>query len=113
MRMRATLHCGLGLNPNLFISSVLLIKNSTETFRRKPTLDPSNPSHVVCFVFFPFPAGAYYPTQAQYQPSVPAAPVIMNPAQQQPAPPPQQPAPPQQHKRERKQVTSVRAPKSK
>ncbi|KAK3534830.1 hypothetical protein QTP86_026435 [Hemibagrus guttatus] len=50
-------------------------------------------------------AGAYYPAQAQYQPSVPAAPVMMNPAQQQQAPPPQQQAPPQQHKRERKQVT--------
>ncbi|KAK3513586.1 hypothetical protein QTP70_025364 [Hemibagrus guttatus] len=49
-------------------------------------------------------AGAYYPAQAQYQPSVPAAPVMMNPAQQQQAPPPQQQAPPQQHKRERKQI---------
>lgn len=110
MRMRATLHCGLGLNPNLFLSSVLLIKNSTETFRREPTRDPSNSSHMSCvFFFFLFPAGAYYPTQAQYQPSVPAAPVIMNPAQQQTAPPPQQPAPPQQHKRERKPVTSARS----
>ncbi|XP_060761436.1 eukaryotic translation initiation factor 4 gamma 1-like [Neoarius graeffei] len=49
-------------------------------------------------------AGAYYPAQAQYQPSVPTAPVMMNPAQQQQAPPPQQQVPPQQHKRERKQI---------
>uniref|UniRef100_A0A3B4E5M8 Eukaryotic translation initiation factor 4 gamma, 1a n=1 Tax=Pygocentrus nattereri TaxID=42514 RepID=A0A3B4E5M8_PYGNA len=48
-------------------------------------------------------AGAYYPAQAQFQTSVTATPVIMNPAQQQQAPPPQQ-APPQQHKRERKQI---------
>ncbi|XP_036411692.1 eukaryotic translation initiation factor 4 gamma 1a isoform X3 [Colossoma macropomum] len=48
-------------------------------------------------------AGAYYPAQPQFQPSVTATPVIMNPAQQQQAPPPQQ-APPQQHKRERKQI---------
>ncbi|KAL7841977.1 hypothetical protein SRHO_G00236660 [Serrasalmus rhombeus] len=50
-----------------------------------------------------YPAGAYYPAQAQFQTSVTATPVIMNPAQQQQAPPPQQ-APPQQHKRERKQI---------
>ncbi|KAF4076278.1 hypothetical protein AMELA_G00212570 [Ameiurus melas] len=49
-------------------------------------------------------AGAYYPAQAQYQPSVPAASVMINPTQQQQAPPPQQQAPPQQHKRERKQI---------
>ncbi|XP_066508160.1 eukaryotic translation initiation factor 4 gamma 1-like isoform X2 [Hoplias malabaricus] len=49
-----------------------------------------------------YPAGAYYPAQ-QFQPTVTATPVIMNPAQQQQAPPPQQ-APPQQHKRERKQI---------
>uniref|UniRef100_A0A6Q2XE38 Eukaryotic translation initiation factor 4 gamma 1 n=1 Tax=Esox lucius TaxID=8010 RepID=A0A6Q2XE38_ESOLU len=48
-------------------------------------------------------AGAYYPAQPQYTPSVPAAPVIMNPApqQQQPPPPPQQQIQP---KRERKQI---------
>ncbi|XP_053342378.1 eukaryotic translation initiation factor 4 gamma 1a isoform X1 [Clarias gariepinus] len=49
-------------------------------------------------------AGAYYPAQTPYQPSVPTPPVMMNPAQQQQAPPPQQQAPPQQHKRERKQI---------
>uniref|UniRef100_A0A4W5Q0M9 Eukaryotic translation initiation factor 4 gamma 1 n=1 Tax=Hucho hucho TaxID=62062 RepID=A0A4W5Q0M9_9TELE len=46
-------------------------------------------------------AGAYYPAQQQYSPSVPAAPVIMNP------PPQQQQLPPQQQiqpKRERKQI---------
>ncbi|KAG7470987.1 hypothetical protein MATL_G00119720 [Megalops atlanticus] len=32
-------------------------------------------------------AGAYYPAQPQYPPSVPAAPVMMNPPQQQPPPP--------------------------
>lgn len=56
-----------------------------------------------------FPAGAYYPAQAQYQTSVPSAPVMMNPAQQQQATPPPQQAPPQQHKRERKQVTYLKA----
>lgn len=48
-------------------------------------------------------AGAYYPAQPQFTPSVQAAPVIMNPAPQQQQPPPQPP----QHiptKRERKQV---------
>uniref|UniRef100_A0A672ZRZ7 Eukaryotic translation initiation factor 4 gamma 1 n=1 Tax=Sphaeramia orbicularis TaxID=375764 RepID=A0A672ZRZ7_9TELE len=48
-------------------------------------------------------AGAYYPAQAQFTPSVQAAPVIMNPAPQQQQPPPQPP----QHiptKRERKQI---------
>lgn len=48
-------------------------------------------------------AGAYYPAQPQFTPSVQAAPVIMNPAPQQQQPPP----PPPQHiptKRERKQV---------
>ncbi|XP_022078022.2 eukaryotic translation initiation factor 4 gamma 1 isoform X4 [Acanthochromis polyacanthus] len=48
-------------------------------------------------------AGAYYPAQPQFTPSVPAAPVIMNPAPQQQQPPPQPP----QHiptKRERKQI---------
>lgn len=51
-------------------------------------------------------AGAYYPAQPQFTPSVQAAPVIMNPAPQQQQPPPQPP----QHihtKRERKQVRSV------
>ncbi|XP_036391933.1 eukaryotic translation initiation factor 4 gamma 1-like isoform X3 [Megalops cyprinoides] len=46
-------------------------------------------------------AGAYYPAQPQYPPSVPAAPVMMNPPQQQPPPPQQQQIPP---KRERKQI---------
>ncbi|KAJ8378090.1 hypothetical protein AAFF_G00248040 [Aldrovandia affinis] len=55
--------------------------------------------------FYPGPspaeyAGAYYPAQPQYPPSVPPAPVIINPPQPQPAPPPQ---PPVQTKRERKQ----------
>uniref|UniRef100_A0A3Q3FVP1 Eukaryotic translation initiation factor 4 gamma 1 n=1 Tax=Labrus bergylta TaxID=56723 RepID=A0A3Q3FVP1_9LABR len=48
-------------------------------------------------------AGAYYPAQPQFTPSVQAAPVIMNPAPQQQQPPP----PPPQHiptKRERKQI---------
>uniref|UniRef100_A0A669B4E6 Eukaryotic translation initiation factor 4 gamma 1 n=1 Tax=Oreochromis niloticus TaxID=8128 RepID=A0A669B4E6_ORENI len=48
-------------------------------------------------------AGAYYPAQPQFTPSVQAGPVIMNPAPQQPQPPPQ----PAQHiptKRERKQI---------
>ncbi|KAK2846861.1 hypothetical protein Q5P01_009860 [Channa striata] len=47
--------------------------------------------------------GAYYPAQAQFTPSVQAAPVIMNTAPQQQPPPPQPP----QHiptKRERKQI---------
>ncbi|KAK1790687.1 hypothetical protein P4O66_014551, partial [Electrophorus voltai] len=48
-------------------------------------------------------AGTYYPTQAQYQPSVPTTQVMLSSAQQQQAPPPQH-APPQQHKRERKQI---------
>uniref|UniRef100_A0A4W4G240 Eukaryotic translation initiation factor 4 gamma, 1a n=1 Tax=Electrophorus electricus TaxID=8005 RepID=A0A4W4G240_ELEEL len=47
--------------------------------------------------------GTYYPTQAQYQPSVPTTQVMLSSAQQQQAPPPQH-APPQQHKRERKQI---------
>uniref|UniRef100_A0AAY4AC08 Eukaryotic translation initiation factor 4 gamma 1 n=1 Tax=Denticeps clupeoides TaxID=299321 RepID=A0AAY4AC08_9TELE len=52
-----------------------------------------------------YPAGAYYPAQPQYPPSVPAQPVMLNPAQQ-PPPPPQQPPPQQQglSKRERKQI---------
>ncbi|XP_053176473.1 eukaryotic translation initiation factor 4 gamma 1-like isoform X2 [Scomber japonicus] len=48
-------------------------------------------------------AGAYYPAQPQYTPSVQATPVIMNPPPQQQQPPPQPP----QHiptKRERKQI---------
>ncbi|XP_034023700.1 eukaryotic translation initiation factor 4 gamma 1-like isoform X2 [Thalassophryne amazonica] len=48
-------------------------------------------------------AGAYYPAQPQFTPSVQATPVIMNPAPQQQQPPP----PPSQHiptKRERKQI---------
>ena len=51
-------------------------------------------------------AGAYYPAQPQFTPSVQPAPVIMNPAPQQQQPPPQPP----QHihtKRERKQVQSA------
>ncbi|XP_068593625.1 eukaryotic translation initiation factor 4 gamma 1a isoform X2 [Cebidichthys violaceus] len=55
-----------------------------------------------------YPAGAYYPAQPQYSPSVQPAPVMINPAQQQQqqAPPPQQPpvqsqGPP---KRERKPI---------
>ncbi|XP_065132120.1 eukaryotic translation initiation factor 4 gamma 1a [Paramisgurnus dabryanus] len=53
-----------------------------------------------------YPAGAYYPAPQQYQSSVANTQVIINPTQQQPAPPPQQ-APPQQTgpvKRERKQI---------
>ncbi|XP_031651366.1 eukaryotic translation initiation factor 4 gamma 1 isoform X5 [Oncorhynchus kisutch] len=49
-------------------------------------------------------AGAYYPAQQQYTPSLPAAPGIMNP------PPQQQQLPPQQQiqpKRERKQVQII------
>ncbi|XP_054889800.1 eukaryotic translation initiation factor 4 gamma 1a isoform X2 [Poeciliopsis prolifica] len=50
-------------------------------------------------------AGAYYPAQPQYSPSVQPAPVMINPQQQ--APPPQQaPTQPQAPpKRERKQIT--------
>ncbi|XP_064157770.1 eukaryotic translation initiation factor 4 gamma 1-like isoform X4 [Anguilla rostrata] len=56
--------------------------------------------------FYPGPspaeyAGAYYPAQPQYPPSVPAPSVMMNPQQQQQPPPQQQQIPP---KRERKQV---------
>ncbi|XP_076838390.1 eukaryotic translation initiation factor 4 gamma 1a isoform X2 [Brachyhypopomus gauderio] len=50
-----------------------------------------------------YPGAPYYPTQAQYQPSVPTTSVMLSSAQQQQAPPPQH-APPQQHKRERKQI---------
>ncbi|XP_068196550.1 eukaryotic translation initiation factor 4 gamma 1-like isoform X3 [Antennarius striatus] len=56
---------------------------------------------------YPTYAGAYYPAQPQYTPSVQPTSVMINPTQQQqPAPPPQQPpaqsqAPP---KRERKQI---------
>uniref|UniRef100_A0A673VZR5 Eukaryotic translation initiation factor 4 gamma 1 n=1 Tax=Salmo trutta TaxID=8032 RepID=A0A673VZR5_SALTR len=46
-------------------------------------------------------AGAYYPAQQQYTPSVPAAPVIMNPPSQQQQLSPQQQIQP---KRERKQI---------
>uniref|UniRef100_A0A9J8CEE3 Eukaryotic translation initiation factor 4 gamma 1-like n=1 Tax=Cyprinus carpio carpio TaxID=630221 RepID=A0A9J8CEE3_CYPCA len=48
-------------------------------------------------------AGAYYPAQAQFTPPVAPAPVIINPAPQQPQAPPPQPqqAPP---RRERKQI---------
>lgn len=52
-------------------------------------------------------AGAYYPAQPQYSPSVQPAPVMINPAQQQQqTPPPQQPPPQAQGppKRERKPV---------
>ncbi|XP_061654535.1 eukaryotic translation initiation factor 4 gamma 1a isoform X11 [Phyllopteryx taeniolatus] len=54
-----------------------------------------------------YPAGAYYPAQTPYSPSVQTAQVMINPAQQQqPAPSPQQPpAPPQgPPKRERKPI---------
>ncbi|KAM7379338.1 hypothetical protein PAMP_004900 [Pampus punctatissimus] len=54
-----------------------------------------------------YPAGAYYPAQPQYSPSVQPAPVMINPAQQQQqAPPPQQPPAQSQGppKRERKPV---------
>lgn len=57
--------------------------------------------------FVSFPAGAYYPAQPQYSPSVQPAPVMISPAQQQQqAPPPQQPPAQSQGppKRERKQV---------
>ena len=53
------------------------------------------------------PAGAYYPAQPQYSPSVQPAPVMINPTQQQQqAPPPQQPPAQAQGplKRERKPV---------
>ncbi|AWP04062.1 putative eukaryotic translation initiation factor 4 gamma 1-like [Scophthalmus maximus] len=52
-------------------------------------------------------AGAYYPAQPQYSPSVQPAPVMINPTQQQQqAPPPQQPPPQPQGplKRERKPI---------
>ncbi|XP_050925976.1 eukaryotic translation initiation factor 4 gamma 1a isoform X3 [Lates calcarifer] len=54
-----------------------------------------------------YPAGAYYPAQPQYSPSVQPAPVMISPAQQQQqAPPPQQPPAQSQGplKRERKPV---------
>nr|XP_046263507.1 eukaryotic translation initiation factor 4 gamma 1a isoform X3 [Scatophagus argus] len=54
-----------------------------------------------------YPAGAYYPAQPQYSPSVQPAPVMINPAQQQQqAPPPQQPPAQSQGppKRERKPI---------
>ncbi|XP_056246690.1 eukaryotic translation initiation factor 4 gamma 1a isoform X2 [Seriola aureovittata] len=54
-----------------------------------------------------YPAGAYYPAQAQYSPSVQPAPVMISPAQQQQqAPPPQQPPAQSQGppKRERKPI---------
>ncbi|XP_023141515.2 eukaryotic translation initiation factor 4 gamma 1a isoform X2 [Amphiprion ocellaris] len=54
-----------------------------------------------------YPAGAYYPAQPQYSPSVQPAPVMMNPTQQQQqAPPPQQPPAQSQGppKRERKPI---------
>lgn len=56
---------------------------------------------------YPAYAGAYYPAQAQYPPSVQPPPVMINPAQQQQqAPPPQQPPAQSQGpiKRERKQI---------
>uniref|UniRef100_A0A8C5EGH6 Eukaryotic translation initiation factor 4 gamma 1-like n=1 Tax=Gouania willdenowi TaxID=441366 RepID=A0A8C5EGH6_GOUWI len=56
---------------------------------------------------YPGYAGAYYPAQPQYPQSVQPAPVMINPAQQQPqAPPPQQPPtqPQGPPKRERKQI---------
>ncbi|XP_056598709.1 eukaryotic translation initiation factor 4 gamma 1a isoform X2 [Triplophysa dalaica] len=57
-------------------------------------------------------AGAYYPAPQQYPTSVANTAVMLNPAQQQPAPPPQQ-APPQQTgpvKRERKMQIIIRDP---
>ncbi|KAA0719054.1 Eukaryotic translation initiation factor 4 gamma 1 [Triplophysa tibetana] len=57
-------------------------------------------------------AGAYYPAPQQYPTSVANTAVMINPAQQQPAPPPQQ-APPQQTgpvKRERKMQIIIRDP---
>uniref|UniRef100_A0A4W6DTL1 Eukaryotic translation initiation factor 4 gamma, 1a n=1 Tax=Lates calcarifer TaxID=8187 RepID=A0A4W6DTL1_LATCA len=62
-----------------------------------------------CFVLFRsnFTAGAYYPAQPQYSPSVQPAPVMISPAQQQQqAPPPQQPPAQSQGplKRERKPI---------
>lgn len=65
------------------------------------------PSSSADATFVSFPAGAYYPAQPQYSPSVQPAPVMISPAQQQQqAPPPQQPpAQPQgPPKRERKPV---------
>lgn len=64
--------------------------------------------YVLVYILLSFfsTAGAYYPAQPQFPPSVQAAPVIMNPAPQQQQPPPQPP----QHihtKRERKQVQSM------
>ncbi|XP_039999691.1 eukaryotic translation initiation factor 4 gamma 1a [Xiphias gladius] len=56
---------------------------------------------------YPTYAGAYYPAQPQYSPSVQPAPVMINPAQQQQqAPPPQQPPAQSQGplKRERKPI---------
>lgn len=56
---------------------------------------------------YPAYAGAYYPAQPQYSPSVQPAPVMINPAQQQQqTPPPQQPPPQAQGppKRERKPI---------
>ncbi|KAM7400638.1 hypothetical protein PAMA_005028 [Pampus argenteus] len=56
---------------------------------------------------YPAYAGAYYPAQPQYSPSVQPAPVMINPAQQQQqAPPPQQPPAQSQGppKRERKPI---------
>ncbi|XP_019959157.2 eukaryotic translation initiation factor 4 gamma 1a isoform X2 [Paralichthys olivaceus] len=56
---------------------------------------------------YPAYAGAYYPAQPQYPPSVQPAPVMINPTQQQPqAPPPQQPPAQAQGplKRERKPI---------
>uniref|UniRef100_A0A8D0DGP5 Eukaryotic translation initiation factor 4 gamma 1 n=1 Tax=Sander lucioperca TaxID=283035 RepID=A0A8D0DGP5_SANLU len=64
---------------------------------------PSSPQGPAYFIPGQVGAGAYYPAQPQFTPSVQAAPVIMNPAPQQQQPPPQPP----QHiptKRERKQI---------
>uniref|UniRef100_A0A667YP70 Eukaryotic translation initiation factor 4 gamma, 1a n=1 Tax=Myripristis murdjan TaxID=586833 RepID=A0A667YP70_9TELE len=64
--------------------------------------------HQCLFFCFPHTAGAYYPAQPQYSPSVQPAPVMINPAQQQQqAPPPQQPPvqPQGPPKRERKPIT--------
>ncbi|XP_051555332.1 eukaryotic translation initiation factor 4 gamma 1-like isoform X4 [Myxocyprinus asiaticus] len=53
-----------------------------------------------------YPAAAYYPATQQYSPSVPPTSVMLNPAQQQPAPTPPQgpPQPPGQVRRERKPI---------
>ncbi|XP_019117735.1 eukaryotic translation initiation factor 4 gamma 1a isoform X1 [Larimichthys crocea] len=57
---------------------------------------------------YPAYAGAYYPAQPQYSPSVQPAPVLINPAQQQQqAPPPQQPPAQAQGPPKRKSIPVV------